>query len=114
MNKIILKKIGLYASLLLTGLIVGVITEHQLCVGYELSDLFKFCINKLVSLLQSFAFVILVIAIMLRASITDLINKVRDNVEAIVEGLARKQVKTQEKYQNKQERSHKAFGELGI
>ncbi len=114
LSRDLLKKILWVALLIVIGVYLGCIIEYNLSVGYEMSDLFKFVVNKFCSLLQSFAFVILIIAIMLRNSIIDLIHKVRDNVDVIAEGWVKNRIHEQENFKPNQETHQTGLGGLNI
>lgn len=110
----LLKKILWCTILICIGAYFGGIIEYNLSVGYELSDMFKFLLNKLCGLLQSFAFVILIIAIMLRSSIIGLIQKVMDNVDIIAEGWVKHRLHEQENFKTNQETHQPGLGGLKI
>lgn len=78
----------------------GLVLGYNYSVGYETVDLIKYLINKICTLLQSFAFVILVIAIMLRTASITLLNQVSKNVDVIMEKLVERGFKQQETYKS--------------
>lgn len=87
----------LYYCLLsvLLGGVLGVCIGYYYCVGYELGDFIRYLINKTSDLLQSFAFVILVIVLLFRKSLKSLVEKICDNWKPIMEAIVKKRIEEQ-------------------
>lgn len=88
----------------------GIVVGYNYSVGYETVDFVKYVIDKICMLLQSFAFVILVIAIMLRKALVTLVNQVSKNVDVFAVKLAERGFKQQEAYKS-QDTDMVKFGE---
>ncbi|MFQ6730026.1 MAG: hypothetical protein ACLRFK_03185 [Alphaproteobacteria bacterium] len=84
----------------LLAFVGGIVIGYNYSVGYETVDFVKYLMDKGCTLLQSFAFVILVIAIMLRNALVTLLNQVSKNVDVFVEKLAERGFKQQETYKS--------------
>lgn len=84
----------------LLAFVGGVVIGYNYSVGYETSDFVKYLIDKVCALLQSFAFVLLIISIMLRKSLVNLLNQVSKNVDVIMEKFAERSFKQQETYKS--------------
>ena len=78
----------------------GVVVGYNYSVGYETADFVKYLIDKVCMLLQSFAFVILIIAVMLRKALVTLLNQVSNNVDVIMEKIAQRSFQQQETYKS--------------
>lgn len=78
----------------------GIVIGYNYSVGYETVDFVKYLIDKVCTLLQSFAFVILIIAIMLRKVSVTLLNQVSNNVDVILEKIAQRSFQQQETYKS--------------
>ena len=78
----------------------GIVIGYNYAIGYEIADFVKYLIDKVCTLLQSFAFVLLIIAIMLRKSLVNLLNQVSKNVDVIMEKFAERSFKQQETYKS--------------
>ena len=103
MKKDLYKSFVILTSLFVAGITVGIAIGYGYCVGYETLDFVKYLIDRAVLLLQSFAFVILVVVLLLRKPLTGLVEKVRDNVTDILTVAMQKNVKAQEQYKPTQE-----------
>lgn len=80
---------------LFLGGVFGVSIGYYYGVGYELGDFFKYLINKLSDLLQSFAFVIFAIVLLFRKSLKSLVEKICDNWKSIMEAIIKKRIEEQ-------------------
>jgi uncharacterized membrane protein len=78
----------------------GIVIGYDYSVGYETADFIKYLIDKVCTLLQSFAFVLLIIAIMLRKVFVTLLNQISNNVDVIMEKIAQRSLQQQKTYKS--------------
>lgn len=78
----------------------GIVIGYNYSVGYETVDFVKYLMDKVCTLLQSFAFVLLIIAIMLRNALVTLLNQISSNVEVIMKQIAQRSFQQQETYKS--------------